>query len=82
MVSIYYCTTTNLPRPTASHEGSVNYALVSVVSSSQKDVQSSLAHGKSKRTILLRLGSNQKPSGCLNYTVITAERATNCATED
>jgi len=31
---------------------------------------------------LLSLGSNQKPSGCLDLAVITAERATNCATED
>jgi hypothetical protein len=31
---------------------------------------------------LLSLGSNQKPSGCLDLEVITAERATNCATED
>ena len=33
-------------------------------------------------SILLSLGSNQKPSGCLDLAVITAERATNCATED
>jgi hypothetical protein len=38
--------------------------------------------GKSKLLILLSLGSNQKPSGCLGLAVITAERATNCATED
>jgi hypothetical protein len=31
---------------------------------------------------LLSLGSNQKPSGCLDLAIITAERATNCATED
>jgi hypothetical protein len=38
--------------------------------------------GKRKVLILLSLGSNQKPSGCLDLAVITAERATNCATED
>ena len=32
--------------------------------------------------MLLSLGSNQKPSGCFDLAVITAERATNCATED
>jgi hypothetical protein len=37
---------------------------------------------KNKRRSLLSLGSNQKPSGCLDLAVITAERATNCATED
>jgi hypothetical protein len=37
---------------------------------------------KEKLLILLSLGSNQKPSGCLDLAVITAERATNCATED
>jgi hypothetical protein len=38
--------------------------------------------GKRQLLILLSLGSNQKPSGCLDLAVITAERATNCATED
>jgi hypothetical protein len=38
--------------------------------------------GKRMLLILLSLGSNQKPSGCLDFAVITAERATNCATED
>ena len=39
-------------------------------------------NSKRKISILLSLGSNQKPSGCLDLAVITAERATNCATED
>jgi hypothetical protein len=37
---------------------------------------------KKQKMKLLSLGSNQKPSGCLDLAVITAERATNCATED
>jgi hypothetical protein len=37
---------------------------------------------KKQKKKLLSLGSNQKPSGCLDLAVITAERATNCATED
>ena len=41
-----------------------------------------VATNKKQKKKLLSLGSNQKPSGCLNLAVITAERATNCATED
>jgi hypothetical protein len=41
---------------------------------------------KIESNILLRLGSNQKPSGCYAICMsdrrLTAERATNCATED
>ena len=49
---------------------------------SQKDTKSFPCRWEKQKRKLLSLGSNQKPSGCLDLAVITAERATNCATED
>ena len=48
----------------------------------QKNTKSFPCRWEKQKRKLLSLGSNQKPSGCLNPEIITAERATNCATED
>jgi hypothetical protein len=55
-------------------------SLVKIEASMSSTTESSST--KSQLLVLLSLGSNQKPSGCLDLAIITAERATNCATED